>query len=90
VRIDILSWLSKATLDIIGLAGFNYRFETLASDADELASAFGVMFSSSNQNFLLDVFMRWFPPARLIVRSSLLYRVPFLLKNIRTPRKPSA
>ncbi|KLO13377.1 cytochrome P450 [Schizopora paradoxa] len=28
-RIEVLSWLSRATLDIIGLAGFNYRFDSL-------------------------------------------------------------
>ncbi|KAF7970856.1 hypothetical protein HWV62_6703 [Athelia sp. TMB] len=28
-RVDVLSWLSKATLDVIGQAGFNYRFNTL-------------------------------------------------------------
>ena len=28
-NIDVLSWLSRATLDIIGLAGFNYQFVSL-------------------------------------------------------------
>jgi len=28
-RIEVLSWLSRATLDVIGLAGFNYRFDSL-------------------------------------------------------------
>ncbi|KAJ6592843.1 cytochrome P450 [Mycena capillaripes] len=43
-RVEILSWLSKATLDIIGLAGFNYRINALGTDdndtPDELAEAF--------------------------------------------------
>ncbi|KAJ7082474.1 cytochrome P450 [Mycena epipterygia] len=43
-RVEILSWLSKATLDIIGLAGFNYDINALGAkddDApDELMEAF--------------------------------------------------
>ncbi|KAJ7458475.1 cytochrome P450 [Mycena latifolia] len=49
-RVEVLSWLSKATLDIIGLAGFNYRINALgaAKDAapDELAAAFEAVFSA--------------------------------------------
>ncbi|KAJ7082621.1 cytochrome P450 [Mycena belliarum] len=47
-RIEAISWLSKATLDIIGLAGFNYEINALgarAGDApDELVEAFEAMF----------------------------------------------
>ncbi|KAJ7154082.1 cytochrome P450 [Mycena filopes] len=43
-RVEVVSWLSKATLDIIGLAGFNYDINALGAqdgDApDELAEAF--------------------------------------------------
>ncbi|EJD37738.1 cytochrome P450 [Auricularia subglabra TFB-10046 SS5] len=41
-RIDVLDWLSKATLDIIGKAGFDYEFDTLNENGamDELAKAF--------------------------------------------------
>ncbi|EJD50642.1 cytochrome P450 [Auricularia subglabra TFB-10046 SS5] len=41
-RIDAVGWLSKATLDIIGKAGFDYEFDTLNENGpmDELAKAF--------------------------------------------------
>ncbi|PCH43005.1 cytochrome P450 [Wolfiporia cocos MD-104 SS10] len=47
-RFDVLSWLSKMTLDVIGLAGFNYYFDTLnvAGEPNELSQAFDVMFAS--------------------------------------------
>ena len=34
---DILDYLSRATLDIIGLAGFDFAFESLADETNELA-----------------------------------------------------
>ncbi|KAJ7649171.1 cytochrome P450 [Mycena rosella] len=50
-RVEILSWLSKATLDIIGLAGFNYRINALGTESheepDELAEAFETVFAAS-------------------------------------------
>ncbi|KAJ6579990.1 cytochrome P450 [Mycena vulgaris] len=49
-RVEILSWLSKATLDIIGLAGFNHDINALGTvdgDApDELAEAFESIFKT--------------------------------------------
>ncbi|KAF7301922.1 hypothetical protein MIND_00758200 [Mycena indigotica] len=44
VQVDALSWLSKASLDIIGLAGFNYDIHALEfddnSNSDPLINAF--------------------------------------------------
>ncbi|KAJ7494216.1 cytochrome P450 [Mycena galericulata] len=49
-RVEIISWLNKATLDIIGLAGFNYRINALARDdsapPDELTSAFQALLTA--------------------------------------------
>ncbi|KAJ7698392.1 cytochrome P450 [Mycena rosella] len=49
-RVEVLSWLSKATLDIIGLAGFNYRINALGAEShdvpDPLAEAFDALFTS--------------------------------------------
>ncbi|CAG7853105.1 SubName: Full=Related to Cytochrome P450 {ECO:0000313/EMBL:CCA75456.1} [Serendipita indica DSM 11827] len=41
IRVDILHWLSRATIDIIGLAGFNYDFDTLrkGESGNELAAS---------------------------------------------------
>ncbi|KAJ7259650.1 cytochrome P450 [Mycena rebaudengoi] len=65
-QVDVLSWLSKATLDIIGLAGFNYKFNTLDADEkrDELDEAFTTI--TSSELGLLDFFQAKFPVLRLI------------------------
>ncbi|KAF7976465.1 hypothetical protein HWV62_6723 [Athelia sp. TMB] len=43
-RVDMLSWLSKATLDVIGQAGFNYRFDAL--DPSLPPNEFNVLFTN--------------------------------------------
>ncbi|SCV68844.1 BQ2448_965 [Microbotryum intermedium] len=40
VVLDVLKWLSKLTLDTIGVAGFGYDFGALSETSSELASAF--------------------------------------------------
>ncbi|KAJ7849159.1 cytochrome P450, partial [Mycena leptocephala] len=52
-RVEALSWLSKATLDIIGLAGFNYKIDALGAtddaEPDELAEAFEALFVAGTE-----------------------------------------
>ncbi|KAF9453669.1 cytochrome P450 [Macrolepiota fuliginosa MF-IS2] len=46
-RIEVLSWLSRAALDVIGETGFGYKFDALAEEPNrtsELHEAFKVMF----------------------------------------------
>ncbi|CAE7112068.1 unnamed protein product [Rhizoctonia solani] len=44
--IEILAWLNRTTLDIIGLAGFGYDFCSLENeDQDELSKAFAELFN---------------------------------------------
>ncbi|KAI9443070.1 cytochrome P450 [Lactarius indigo] len=69
--VDVLSWLTRATLDIIGEAGFGYSFHSLPTpDTDpynanrpesELARAFGAIFSTSHSFSVLSVLAIWFP-----------------------------
>ncbi|GAA5932238.1 cytochrome P450 [Sporobolomyces koalae] len=47
VTIDIMPWLSRLTLDIIGMTGFGYRFDSLNRSENKLAMAFAGMFSPS-------------------------------------------
>ncbi|KZV95960.1 cytochrome P450 [Exidia glandulosa HHB12029] len=53
VRLNALSWLSKATLDGIGKAGFDYEFETLneGGKMNELAEAFEQLFRTDQTVF---------------------------------------
>lgn len=67
-RIDVLSWLSKMTLDVIGLAGFNYKFDALKGDANknELNEAFSTIFRSRTRMNMLFMLRGLFPPLRFI------------------------
>ncbi|KAJ7334856.1 cytochrome P450 [Mycena albidolilacea] len=66
-RIDILSWLSKATLDIIGLAGFNYEFSNLSAEGtSELGKAFADIFRSGMQLEFIALLQNLIPAFRII------------------------
>ncbi|KAJ7926750.1 cytochrome P450, partial [Mycena leptocephala] len=45
-RIDVMSWLRRMTLDVIGQAGFNYQFNALDDKPNELNDAFTQLFHS--------------------------------------------
>ncbi|KAI0058333.1 cytochrome P450 [Artomyces pyxidatus] len=66
--VDAFKWLNKVTLDIIGLAGFNYDFGALYSTDDEpneLSEAVREMFTFDNKDFLL-LLQLVVPAARII------------------------
>ncbi|TFY74216.1 hypothetical protein EWM64_g9797, partial [Hericium alpestre] len=63
-KVDVLSWLNKATLDVIGLAGFNYAFNALNADGEEneLNVAVQTMVGGGNNRGFFDiirVFVPW-------------------------------
>ncbi|KAH9910818.1 cytochrome P450 monooxygenase [Fomitopsis serialis] len=63
-RIDVLDGLSKMTLDVIGLAGFGYHFNSLSPDGKEteLNEAFNTIFGSgANDASLFKLFRLLFP-----------------------------
>ncbi|KAK0464724.1 cytochrome P450 [Desarmillaria tabescens] len=66
VRVDALSYLARATLDVIGLAGFGYHFDSLSScdNTNELAHAFSVIFSTARKFRLMTILQVWFPILR--------------------------
>ncbi|KAJ6606201.1 cytochrome P450 [Mycena vulgaris] len=67
-RVNILPWLSKATLDIIGLAGFNYNFNSLASEgASELGAAFASISRAGARMNPIRILQSWIPAFRIIV-----------------------
>ncbi|KAH7926700.1 cytochrome P450 [Leucogyrophana mollusca] len=43
-EIDVCHWISRATFDVIGLAGFGYNFNAIQKQSDELFSAYKEMF----------------------------------------------
>lgn len=63
--VEIASWTSRATLDIIGLAGMGQDFNALKDPRNELMRAYQSMFSASDGQarilgFLSLIFPRWF------------------------------
>ncbi|KAI0265710.1 cytochrome P450 [Gloeopeniophorella convolvens] len=72
--VDVLAWLARATLDVIGEAGFGYAFHALpppgsdphAADAaeNELARAFAAIFSTARKFRVMTVLTVWFPVLR--------------------------
>ncbi|CUA74246.1 Cytochrome P450 CYP72A219 [Rhizoctonia solani] len=60
--INVLSWLSRATLDIIGAAGFDHHFNSLeGNDEDELSAAFNKIFQHSQTPGILALLANIFP-----------------------------
>ncbi|KAE9402311.1 cytochrome P450 [Gymnopus androsaceus JB14] len=78
-RVDALIWLGRATLDVIGLAGFGYSFHSLAhahtqalpsESSDELADAFSTIFSTARKFRVMTILQVWFPWLRRFRRNS--------------------
>ncbi|KAF9480874.1 cytochrome P450 [Pholiota conissans] len=67
-KIDGLSWLSRTTLDVIGLAGFNYKFDSLTDspEKNELSEAFAVMFRTSTSLNPIAALRGLFPALRFL------------------------
>ncbi|KZO98276.1 cytochrome P450 [Calocera viscosa TUFC12733] len=49
LEVDVYSWVGRAALDIIGLAGFGYRFNALYDESNELFRAFHDMFKAMGE-----------------------------------------
>ncbi|EAU81974.2 cytochrome P450 [Coprinopsis cinerea okayama7 len=67
-KVDALSWLSRLTLDVIGLAGFSYQFNALSNDPEknELNRAFAKIFNTNSQVSLSVIVPRLIPALRWI------------------------
>jgi hypothetical protein len=70
-EVNVEAFLSRCTLDIIGLGGFGYDFDTLSSGGNELAEAFETIFGRAEQPGFLDMLGVLLPGIQHLVRSSL-------------------
>ncbi|KAL0575507.1 hypothetical protein V5O48_006462 [Marasmius crinis-equi] len=62
--IDVSHWISRATFDIIGLAGFDYHFNAIENETNELFLAYKEMFEVAiSQSSLLRTMMSIYCPA---------------------------
>lgn len=66
-KMDVMKWLGKATIDVIGIAGFNYDFKALSQPRNELADSFSAMFSSGQNFTAMAIFQAFVPGASKIV-----------------------
>ncbi|KAF8898203.1 cytochrome P450 [Gymnopilus junonius] len=65
-QVEVLSWLSKMTLDVIGLAGFNYKFNALANEKNELNQAFSTIFRSGTSISVIPIIRSTVPALRFL------------------------
>ncbi|KAJ3724078.1 cytochrome P450 [Lentinula raphanica] len=69
VRVEAQSWLSRMTLDVIGRAGFDYRFNALDStdsSTNELSKAFSLIFGIATRFSIWNILQGVIPMLRLI------------------------
>ena len=68
-KIDVMRYLAQATLDVIGLAGFNYDFRSLSvtEGANELAEAYRNMFQATQTIDKMAILQAFVKPLRRIV-----------------------
>ncbi|KAF8809591.1 cytochrome P450 [Phlegmacium glaucopus] len=66
--IECLSWMSRTTLDIIGLAGFNYNFNALTSDPEKnaLMKSFSTIFKAGAKPSVIPILKGLYPPLRFL------------------------
>ncbi|KAG9018780.1 hypothetical protein FRB90_009784 [Tulasnella sp. 427] len=66
-ELDVMLWLTRATLDVIGLAGFDYEFDTLTmGETNELVRAFIELFAPAQGPPLLSLLTNYLPFLRLL------------------------
>ncbi|KAL0956023.1 hypothetical protein HGRIS_002196 [Hohenbuehelia grisea] len=62
-KIDVARWVSRATFDVIGIAGFDYNFNAIQDETNELFCAYKDMFevAISQGGFIRTVLMVYLP-----------------------------
>lgn len=73
-RVNVAPLISRCTLDIIGLAGFNYDFNTTCPNPNErpneLAAAFHQASRSDAGFAMMQLLLGWIPPLRWVLFDS--------------------
>ncbi|KXN90645.1 Cytochrome P450 4F1 [Leucoagaricus sp. SymC.cos] len=64
-RLDVCHWISRATFDVIGIAGFDYHFNAIQDESNELFLAYKEMFEvaisqGSPWRTMLTIYLPWF------------------------------
>jgi cytochrome P450 len=64
--IEVLSWLSRTTLDVISVAGFGYELNSLDNADDELTKSYRLLFTFSRIGRLIGILNIYLPFMRSI------------------------
>jgi hypothetical protein len=65
--IDVAHWISRASFDVIGLAGFDYDFHSLQDETEEVYGAYRRMFNIADKGLgLREILELYFPILRKI------------------------
>jgi hypothetical protein len=87
--VDVSHWLSRATFDVIGLAGFDYHFHSLHDESEDVYLAYRKMFNIADKGpglkSLIELYFPWVE--RFFVRSSLICRTCELTRPLVARRK---
>ena len=60
--VDVCDWMNRATLDIIGLAGFGYNFDSLMDRCEEVCVAYREMLQAAEKRpGFKELLALWFP-----------------------------
>lgn len=67
VTVDVAHWISRASFDVIGLAGFDYNFKALEHETEEVYSAYRRMFDvAAKEPQLKGILELYFPIIRTL------------------------
>lgn len=70
--IDVSSWTSRAAFDVIGLAGFDYAFNSIQDETEEVCRAYRKMFNAAEKApGLKSLIQLWFPFIETLFVSSI-------------------
>jgi len=62
IVLDVCDWINRATLDVIGLAGFGYSFDSMADRREGVCSAFRELLQVAEKPpGFKGLFALWFP-----------------------------
>ena len=62
IILDVYNWMNRAALDVIGLAGFGYSFDSLTDRSEEVSTAFRGMTEAAEKPLgFKEMFALWFP-----------------------------
>ena len=80
--VDVSHWISRATFDVIGLAGFNYNFHSVEDESEPVYAAYRRMFNIADKGLgLREILDLYFPILRTILVSQFLLDYRNLLKQ---------